>query len=400
MSGRIVLGLGGTVDYEVVWDADAFQTLVAEHGVRMDELEDGPSSSAATQRDIGVTILRSMLHQQGTECYVPDPEVLMAWAGRWRHRVTLGGTCVRAALAMHNIGLGSLVHLVSISDEVRALLPGDVQWICSAQHDSLDPHVIVQYPAGQEVTVADGVVRAERPNRVILVNDPPNEELVISPLLADAVSSSDAVLVSGFNTIKSRSLLRQRIDDVAQALRQAPAQALVVYEDAGFHDDSMRADVLERMTPYAHVHSMNEDEAQRYVGTSIDLADPHEVASMMSALRRISRAPAVMVHTSRYAAVVGENARMWSMAATRGCQLASTRFVYSDDFGPQEHALTGTAPREELGTALAAAEPLREAGVVIAPGFAVEAGSPTTIGLGDSFVGGVMAYLAQHAPTA
>ena len=48
----------------------------------------------------------------------------------------------------------------------------------------------------------------------------------------------------------------------------------------------------------------------------------------------------------------------------------------------------------EVGLDLAAAPEIVAAGVVIAPGIEVAAEAPTTIGLGDAFIGGVVAHLA------
>ena len=51
MTGRIVLGLGGTVDYELEWDAAAFQRLVDDHGIHLAEVEEDPPSVVADGRD-------------------------------------------------------------------------------------------------------------------------------------------------------------------------------------------------------------------------------------------------------------------------------------------------------------------------------------------------------------
>ena len=48
---------------------------------------------------------------------------------------------------------------------------------------------------------------------------------------------------------------------------------------AGFHDEAMRAVVLEVMPSLASVHSLNEDEARHYLGRQVDLTDPQEVAT-------------------------------------------------------------------------------------------------------------------------
>ncbi|WP_103061671.1 ADP-dependent glucokinase/phosphofructokinase [Actinomyces qiguomingii] len=394
MTGRIVLGLGGTVDYELAWDARVFQQLVDGHGIRLAEVEGAASSRVDGERGILLAALRSMRRGEGWECYVADKRALLAFAGRFSYRVTLGGTCVRAALAMARIGVASTVHLVSINDHVRRLLPEGIAWVCSAEADSLDPHVIVQYPAGAVVHLADGEVVARRPNRVIAVNDAPNEHLRLSPELPRALASARVVLISGFNTMKSATELRERLAEVEAALAAAPPDAVVVYEDAGFHDDAMREVVLEVIPRLVHLHSLNEDEALRYLGRAVDLGDAGQVATMMTDLRRRLGMRAVLVHTSRYAAVVGERAALLREAAEAGCLMASTRFLHGDNYGAEERAAVARAPRDEIGTHLAAAPETAGVGVLIAPGFDVHTDSPTTIGLGDAFIGGVVAHLA------
>ena len=490
MTGRIVLGLGGTVDYELEWDAAAFQRLVDGYGIRLAEVEDDPPSAVPGGRGIVLAVLRSMRRGRGCECYVEDKSHLLAFDARFHHRVTLGGTGVRAALAMSRLGVASTVHLVSISDEVRRGLPQGVAHLCSAEEDSLDPHVIVQYPHGAAVRLVDGTVVAGRPNRVILVNDEPNEHMVLSRGLPAALRQASAVLISGLNTMKRaddlrarlaelagmlrgvpqgapvvyedagfhdeamravvlevmpslasvHSLnedearhylgrqvdltdpqevaammeglqeilgaptvmntmkraddLRARLAELAGMLRGVPQGAPVVYEDAGFHDEAMRAVVLEVMPSLASVHSLNEDEARHYLGRQVDLTDPQEVAAMMEGLQEILGAPTVMVHTSRYAACVGAQAGLYRDAARAGCLLASTRFAHGDRYGRAEYDAVAASPREPVGVALAGAVETRRAGVLIAPGYDVRTAAPTTIGLGDAFIGGVMAHLA------
>ena len=394
MMGRIVLGLGGTVDHELDWDAAAFQRLVDGYGIHLAEVEDDPPSGVADERGIALAILRSMRWARGCECYVADKAQLLAFDSRFEHRVTLGGTCVRAALAMDRLGVESMVHLVSISDEVRERLPEGVAWLCSAEGDSLDPHVIVQYPRGAVVRLADGMVVAARPNRVILVNDEPNEHMVLSRDLPAALREAPAVLVSGFNTMKSVDELRVRLAELADMLRGVPRGTPVVYEDAGFHDEAMRAVVLEVVPSLAGVHSLNEDEARHYLGRETDLADPREVVAMMEGLLEILGTPTVMVHTSRYAACIGAEAALYRDAAQAGCVMASTRFACGDRYGRAEHSAIAASPREAIGVALAGAPAVRRAGVLIAPSYEVRASTPTTIGLGDAFIGGVMAHLA------
>ena len=65
MTGRIVLGLGGTVDDELEWDAGAFQRLVDGHGIRLAESEDDPPSAVPDARGIALTVLRPTRRGRG-----------------------------------------------------------------------------------------------------------------------------------------------------------------------------------------------------------------------------------------------------------------------------------------------------------------------------------------------
>ena len=65
MRGRIVLGLGGTVDYELEWDAEAFQRLVDEYGIHLAEVEGDPPPVVADERGMALAVLRSMRWARG-----------------------------------------------------------------------------------------------------------------------------------------------------------------------------------------------------------------------------------------------------------------------------------------------------------------------------------------------
>ena len=51
-------------------------------------------------------------------------------------------------------------------------------------------------------------------------------------------------MISGFNTMKDPALLAERLERVRVAVGRLPAGGVVLYEDAGFHDPTLRAQVL------------------------------------------------------------------------------------------------------------------------------------------------------------
>ena len=71
--------------------------------------------------------------------------------------------------------------------------------------------------------------------------------------------------------------------------------------------------------------------------------------------------------------------------------------IYGDDYTEQQYELTGRLPVHAEAQAFATALEERMGSVVrCVPGFSLDVAQPTTIGLGDSFVGGFLAALVRR----
>jgi ADP-dependent phosphofructokinase/glucokinase len=392
VGSEIVLGLGGCLDYEIVWDAGVLEDLVVRYDIRADEID--PSVGVYSERDLVRSVVGFVRDGHGGERFVGSSEVVEAFATRFARRTTIGGTAVRAAVAMSRLGVPSTVHLVSIDDQVRWLLPEEVSYVCSADEDTVDPHLIVQFPAGARVRLGDRVVRAPRANRLIYVNDPPNRELVISPELGRELVGARVLLVSGFNSMRDPQTVSRRLRDLREQMGSLPDSAVVVYEDGGFHVPELRAHVREGLVDVVDVHSMNEDEMQAYVGRAVDLLDPTDVATALGELRLVVQARTVVVHSGYWALAVGERAGDYREALDGGILLASTRYLHGDAFTASDHSRTAEIPRHAGGSALVRALERALPGRVCAvPALVLRTATPTTVGLGDTFVGGFVAAL-------
>src|SRR3954467_15144673 len=152
-ASRILLGLGGCVDYELKLTADVLEQLVTEYGIRAAELTS--PGAVTSERDLVVSILGYVCRGGGGEHFVASAGPWEAFAGRFPHRPALGGTSVRAGLLMSRLGVPSTLHLVSVNDTVRRLLPPDVEYISSGVEDTFHPHLIVQYDHGVRVRTGD-----------------------------------------------------------------------------------------------------------------------------------------------------------------------------------------------------------------------------------------------------
>lgn len=397
MSHALVLGLGGCVDFEIDWSPLVLEALAERYGITVGDLN--PAVQVTDERSLVISILAFVRDGVGGERFIASSELAVAFAALFDYRIRLGGTCVRAAQAIARLGVPSLVHLVSIDDNVRRLLDPRVDYLCSATEDTLDPHLIVQFPAGASVRVGDGEVRATHANRIIYVNDPPNRDLPLSPELPDALVGARVFLPSGFNVMRDPALLRDRLAFLNDAMTRLPGDAIVVYEDAGFHDNTMRDIVSAEFRGRVDIHSINEDELQSYLGRRLDLLDASAIAQALAEFRPLAIAATVVVHTRAWTLAFGERAAELGTAMAGGIDLASTRYCYGDGFSRADLDTVRKLPTQPDGERFA-----REIGALLGaeglclPARILDVARPTTIGLGDTFVGGFLAALIQRMP--
>ncbi|MGA0567231.1 ADP-dependent glucokinase/phosphofructokinase [Rathayibacter sp. KR2-224] len=394
--GNIILGLGGTIDYEIVWDEQLLQRLALEHGIRRDECDS--SLPISDERSLVAVILGFALERHGGERFVRSPSVIEEFAALHEKTVTLGGTCVRAALIMRALGVRSTVHLVSIDDDFRRLYPRDCDYISSAVHDGMPPHLIVQLPRHARIGLADGEVCIEGADRLIFANDPPHVRMELSPDLQESARTAQWLLVSGFNVMTDLQLLQHRLGELRSMLAVRRATAVVMYEDAGFHSPHLQRTVRERISPIVDVYSMNEDELQTHVGRDVDLLDPGSVARAINDVRALIPHPTLVIHTRYWALASGPNAERYSTGLRGGVSAATARYVHGDGVTAARVAAIDELepPAEHRRIAESLPQVVSEP-VVCVPAYSVSVAHPTTIGLGDCFVGGFLAALATDA---
>lgn len=395
---RLVLGLGGTVDYEIVWDSGVLEGLIREYDIRADELT--TAVPVTSERALVVTLLAFVRDGVGGERFVASSEIIETFSVRFEREITLGGTCVRAAIAMRTLGVTCTLHLVSIDDHVRRLLPEGCAYICSAEEDSTDPHLIVQFGAGVRVAAGDIDFTAPHPNRIIYANDPPNRDLVIAEELGDVLSHADVFMVAGFNVIQDEVLLEERLARIAADIDRMPARSLVFYEDAGYHIPEFATRVRDRILDRIDVYSMNEDEMQSYLGRTIDLLDVVDVERALDDLHAVIPAATLVIHTKYWSLARGERAGELRAALQGGITMASTRYCYGDGFTVDDYESVGRMDVHLLGAQVAKTLESRDDGDTVAvPAFVLDVPTPTTIGLGDTFVGGfIEAWARDRVP--
>ena len=79
------------------------EDLATQYAIRADELD--PSVAVRSERDLVRSVLAFVRDGVGGERFVASSDIVEAFAARFTRRITLGGTGVRAAVAMSRLGV-------------------------------------------------------------------------------------------------------------------------------------------------------------------------------------------------------------------------------------------------------------------------------------------------------
>jgi ADP-dependent phosphofructokinase/glucokinase len=396
MSGeKIALGFGGNVDYEIEWDSGVFRDLAVRYEIRDDEISD--SVKVRDQRSLLLSILGYIRSGSGGEVFVWDQKIPGDFAKLFNYKITIGGTNTRAAITMAKLGYPARLHVLGNNEHLRRILPREGTKIWSEEEESLYPHLVVQYLEGTEIKTPALHVTAKRANRIIYVHDLQKAVLKINPAFFDHPDDIEVMLISGFNSIHDKKLLAARLEELAGFLSGLPPGIRLFLEDGCYHMQENTAMVQKALCKYLEVYSLNEDEFGTYIGRKIHLLDAHEVYSCLSELEKIVRVPAIVVHTKHWALAYGKEAEKYRDCLRGGICLATTRLRYGDDITPERCRETSALGKDPLGAEFS--EKIQNLGtgmICCEPSLDARETRVTTIGLGDTFVGGFIPVMTSQ----
>jgi ADP-dependent phosphofructokinase/glucokinase len=392
MNEKIALGLGDNIDYEIVWNSAVIEKLITQYGIRAEELSD--RRTVQSERDLVISILSFLKASTGGERWVASSAIIEEFAREFEMKITLGGTSVRSAIAMRKLGYQSCLHLVTINEHVRRLIPHDSPYVCSNTQESKYPHLIVQFGKDTGVCAGDIEICASRPNRIIYHNDTDNIVMRLNEDYAQLIPAAKVFLISGFNAMQSRELLADRLQTLLRIMAYLPADAQVFYEDGGFYNPSFNELIHAALAGHVSILSLNEDELQGHLGRKLDLLDASQIAEALADLQRMYPAPLIVVHSMYWALAYGAGAARVAKALKGGVTMATTRFRYGDDFTIENYQeIEQLAPNADGARFAAAIQPLLGDTICCVAVAHVDQSNATTIGLGDAFVGGFLPAL-------
>jgi ADP-dependent phosphofructokinase/glucokinase len=394
MKESIALGFGDNIDYEIVWDSKVIENLILKYDIHNDELD--VSRVVSSERDLVISILSFLKSGSGGERIVASSAIIEHFSQHFEKKITLGGTPVRAAIAMQKLGYTAALHLVTINDHVRRLLPQYSPYVCSNTGDSLHPHLIVQFSKDTSVKASDIDICTSQANRIIYHHDDDNITMNLNEDFSDLITEATIFLISGFNAMQSEALLSTRLDFLLRIMEKLPKDALVYYEDAGYHEPKFRHLIFRTLARHIHIVSLNEDELQTHLGRRLDLLNVFQIKEALVELQKIISVPVIIVHSRYWALAYGEDVARFSKALKGGITMATTRFCYGDEFTAENYKnIERLSPNKEGALVAEALSKLLGNKLWCVPVAQVEQSNATTIGLGDAFVGGFLSALLR-----
>lgn len=396
MKEKIVLGFGNNIDYEIVWNSRVIENLIIQYDIHNDELD--INRVVNCERDLVISILGFLKVGSGGERFVASSAIIEHFSQNFEKKITLGGTAIRAAITMRKFGYTSALHLVTINDHVRNLIPQDSPYVCSNAKDSSYPHLIVQFAKDTCVKASDIDICTNQANRLIYHSDDDNIIMNLNEDFSNLITDAKILLISGFNAMQSEALLTNRLESLLRIMEKLPKDALVYYEDAGFYEPGFSPLIYRTLARNINIFGLNEDELQAYLNRRLDLLDVFQIKEALVDLQKLIPVPVIVVHSRYWALAYGENAMSFSKALKGGITMATTRFRYGDDFTVENYKkIERISPNKEGATFADALKKLLGNKISCVPVADVEQSNATTVGLGDAFVGGFLPALLNRS---
>ena len=395
---RIALGLNNCVDYEIQWDGSILEALVVENNIYRRDVR--RYSEVKSLRELICSLLYQMEVGEGIGCKVSDMDIVFEYADSFTFKKTLGGAGVRAAITIRKFGYRSILHLVSQSDDVRALLPEGCEYYCAVEHDADYPHLIIQFPVDAEIRANDIRIVTKRANRVMYFNDEGIMTLPLTEEFFKAAGNCNTLLLGGFTSVSDpKRGMKQAIKAVEYINRHM--KNAVIYYESSCPPDGIKPEhneIWRRIMSVSHIYSINEDELQQHIGEKINL---HDAASVIAAIEKLSEiipCDNYVIHTKYWALMYGKNASSCLVPLQFAVDISTTRLLYGDEMTAEElNNDTRNRPYDPEGLSFKKQLEQRrwKRDVICVPSYLVTEKNVVTIGLGDSFVGGFIAKLSD-----
>ena len=399
MGERIAMGFHTCVDYELIWDTQVVEEQIKALDIHAEELR--MDLEMDSERSVWIACLAHLKEGIGGEMVPDTAEICEEFASHFTYVVTLGGTPTRAAIILDRLGYGTALQTSCYNEQVKRLMPGRVRVLpgVDAAHDRIYPHVVLQCRGGVRIHANDIDFVTPRENRLMVSRDINSLQMPILPdPFGKMIVDAEVFLLGCFSEVIELDILKDCMEKTKALLSYLPQDAYIVLEDGCYVKEDFRYYVHSRLADTVHVLSMNEDELQQYVGKRIDIFDPKAVKDAVKYVSKRSGIQTILVHSAAWVLAYGELAQSMHNALKSGMQTASTRFRIGDALTRKDYEETKNIPDKadsiafcskikEIWSEQLCCIPCKDLSYVE---------NPTVVGLGDSFVGGLLPGLLKE----
>lgn len=326
----------------------------------------------------------------------------------------MGGTATQAAMALSQVDCPTVVHLTDDSKEVCDILDSPYIHAVSqdgelvhtkdiVQRNEQEIHFIIQFKKGDLIQLKNQKLEIPCSNRLILTKVTVNEFVPFSKPYFEWIEKNAgnvrSNVLSSFNCLADKEVLKERLDYVKEHVgkyRKNNPEGIVFFEDAHYHDVAIRRMCLETIYPYVDIVSLNEEELKYTLNEMYEFpVDIHDVFSCVEGARfirnRFGVRKGVIVHTKDYSMYVGEKLQADIEKGLMYGNMFATAKAQNGSYGTKEQikeVLQFELSPKGMENYQRIQNSEYKDEVVLVPSKYID--KPRyTIGLGDSFVGGV-----------
>lgn len=410
---KMYTALGYTSNLDLLFDfkVERLNEYLEKYLVGENLMEMKVSKLINSMEDLLRTIVYYCVHGIGGEADITNTDLIFH---SFPYKNGIGGTAVQAALALSQVGCPSIVHLTDDSKEVCELLETPYVYTISPEGELIhtenmkqtneqEIHGIIQFKKGDKVRLGDQTVEIPCSNRLILTKITVNEFVPFSKAYFEWIEKNaeyvHSNVLSSFNALFNESILAERLNyakDHIRKYRQANPKGIVFFEDAHYHSIDVRRLCLETLCPYVDILSLNEEELKYTLSEMYHFdIDINNIISCIKGGKfiidkyRIQKG--IIIHTKDYSMYLGKKLEAdIEMGLMFGNMLATAK-AQNGWYGTKEQ-IKKVLDLSLSPKGIAYYETVKESEyaneVTLVPSKYIDK-PKYTIGLGDSFIGGV-----------
>lgn len=407
----VAMGYTSNLDLLCNFDVVILNRLLKDNMINCNLLDMKCADKIETIEDLLNTVVYYCSRGIGGEVDVDNVELV---ARSFRFQYGMGGTATQAAMALAQVGCPSIVHLTDDSKDVCEILNSPYIYAVSQdgtlvhtkdikQINEQEIHFIIQFKKGDKIKLNEQEIEIPCSNRLILTKVTVNESVPFSkPYFEWIEKNAEKVksnVLSSFNCLSDKELLKKRLDYVKNHIekyRQKNPQGIIFFEDAHYHDMQIRKMCLETIYSEVDIVSLNEEELQYTLNEMYEFnVDINDVFSCIQGAKFIRSKfgirKGVIIHTKDYSMYVGDKLQVDIEKGLMYGNMLATAKAQNGSYGTKEQIreiLNFDLSPKGITNYLLVEESQYKDEVVLVPSKYID--KPCyTIGLGDSFVGGV-----------